>query len=298
MNATRSTSAQATAAQSSIAPADAAPTETVAARLRSEIRAGRHTGPTAGLAAGWVQANVVILPAAAAGDFADFCRKNARACPLLDQITAGDPHPPTTPGADLRTDVPRYRVFRDGVADRVEPTDIQALWRDDLVAFLIGCSFTFEHALAAAGLPPRHLEAGSNVPMYRTALACRPAGRFAGPLVVSMRPYRPEEIDRVVAVTSRFPRMHGGPIHIGDPGLLGIADLARPDFGDPVEIRAGEVPLFWACGVTPQLALAGAGCELAITHSPGCMFVTDLLESAMEENVDEVPNDLKCRQSR
>ncbi len=172
------------------------------------------------------------------------------------------------------------------MVDRAEPTDIRALWRDDLVAFLIGCSFTFEHALVAAGLPPRHLQAGTNVPMYRTALACRPAGRFAGPLVVSMRPYRPEEIDRVVALTSRFPRMHGGPIHIGDPWRLGIEDLARPDFGDPVEMRGGEVPLFWACGVTPQLALAGADCELAITHSPGCMFVTDLPESAMEENVE------------
>ncbi|HTU25673.1 MAG TPA: putative hydro-lyase [Pirellulales bacterium] len=255
-----------------------------AARLRAEIRAGRHTGPTAGLALSWTQANVVIVPSAAAGDFGEFCRSNARACPLLDQTVPGDPHPPTTPTADLRCDVPRYRVFRRGVAEATEPIDIFELWRDDLVAFLLGCSFTFERALAAAGLAPRHWEARTNVPMYRTNRACQPAGRFAGPLVVSMRPYRLEDVTRVTAVTVRFPRMHGSPIQVGDPGALGIKDLSRPDFGDPVEIRAGEVPLFWACGVTPQLALAGAGCDLAITHSPGCMFVTDLPESAMEED--------------
>jgi uncharacterized protein YcsI (UPF0317 family) len=293
MNAARSTTAPI-----DTAPAAQPPQASDAARLRGEIRAGRHTGPTAGLAPGWAQANVVILPAAAATDFAEFCRLNPRACPVLDQTAAGDPRPESTPGADLRVDVPRYRVFRDGVADPTEPTDIRALWRDDLVAFLIGCSFTFERALAAAGLPARHLEAGTNVPMYRTTLACQPAGRFAGPLVVSMRPYRPQDVGRVTAVTSRFPRMHGGPIHVGDPGRLGISDLAQPDFGDPVEIRADEVPLFWACGVTPQLALAGAGCELAITHSPGCMFVTDLPESAMEEDVDEGERDLEGRQSR
>jgi uncharacterized protein YcsI (UPF0317 family) len=293
MNAARSTSAEIDTLSK------APPFETSeAARLRGEIRAGRHTGPTAGLAPGWAQANVVILPAAAAIDFAEFCRRNARACPLLDQTAAGNPQPPSTPGADLRVDVPRYRVFRDGVADPTEPTDIRALWRDDLVAFLIGCSFTFERALLAAGLPVRHLETGTNVPMYRTALECQPAGRFAGPLVVSMRPYRPKEIDRVTAVTSRYPRMHGGPIHVGDPRQLGIADLARPDFGDPAEIRAGEVPVFWACGVTPQLALARAGCELAITHSPGCMFVSDLPESAMEEIADEGEIELESRQSR
>jgi uncharacterized protein YcsI (UPF0317 family) len=254
------------------------------ARVRAEIRAGRHTGPTAGLAPGWVHANVVILPAADAGEFVEFCRLNAQACPLLDQTTPGDPQPRSSaPGADLRSDVPRYRVFRHGLLERVEPTEIRDLWRDDFVGLLLGCSFTFERALTAADLPVRHLEAGSNVPMYRTNRECQPAGRFAGPLVVSMRPYRPEAIDRVRAITSRFPRMHGGPIHVGQPERLGIADLARPDFGEPVEIRPGEVPVFWACGVTSQLAVAGAGCELAITHSPGCMFVTDLAEATMDE---------------
>jgi uncharacterized protein YcsI (UPF0317 family) len=190
--------------------------------------------------------------------------------------------PDVASGADLRTDLPKYRVFLQGQAEPHEPSDILSLWRDDLVAFLLGCSFTFENALAAAGLPVRHVERGCNVPMYRTNRACTPAGKFAGPLVVSMRPYRPEQIDQVAAVTACFPRMHGGPVHVGDPTALGIADLARPDFGDPVDIRPGEVPVFWACGVTPQLALAAARCELAITHSPGHMFVTDLRDDDFE----------------
>jgi uncharacterized protein YcsI (UPF0317 family) len=279
----------------SVAIPTAAPGE--AARVRAEIRAGRITGPTAGLAPGWVQANVVILPADAADEFTEFCRQNAQACPLFDQTTPGDPEPrASTPGGDLRTDVPRYRVFRRGVADASEPTDIHELWRDDFVGFLLGCSFTFERALLEAGLPVRHLEtgsctAGNNVSMYRTDRDCQPAGRFAGPLVVSMRPYRTEDVDRVWAITSRFPRMHGGPIHVGNPERLGIADLARPDFGEPVEIRLGEVPVFWACGVTSQLALVGAKCELAITHSPGCMFITDLPESTMDEPLAAVAID-------
>lgn len=250
--------------------------------VRRLIRAGRYTGPTAGLCPGYVQANVVILPEAYAGEFAEFCRLNPRPCPLIC--------PPAAPGnpvpggaaleADLRTDVPRYRVFRDGVAEAEEPTDILALWRDDLVGFLLGCSFTFEAALAAAGLPVRHVEQGRNVPMYRTSLACDPAGRFQGPLVVSMRPYRREQVDRVAAVTGGYPAMHGAPIHVGDPRAIGIADLARPDFGDAVEVGDDEVPVFWACGVTPQLAIRQARPPLAITHSPGCMFITDLTDEA------------------
>ena len=245
--------------------------------LRRAIREGRHTGPTAGLAPGYVQTNVVILPAADAADFAEFCRLNDRACPLVAQTAPGNPEPATAaPGADLRTDVPRYRVFRRGLPDAVQPTEITALWRDDFVGFLLGCSFTFEAALEASGLGVRHIHECRNVPMYRTALACRPAGRFAGPLVVSMRPYRPEQVDRVREITGRYPAMHGAPIHVGDPAAIGIADLARPEFGDAVTIYEGELPVFWACGTTPQLALAAARPEIAITHSPGCMFVTDL----------------------
>jgi uncharacterized protein YcsI (UPF0317 family) len=242
---------------------------------------GRFTGPTAGQAPGFVQANVLILPADYADEFAEFCRNNDRPCPLLARAAPGDPRPldatgrPAAADADLRTDVPRYRVFHHGVADAREPTDIRALWRDDLVGFLLGCSFTFENALARAGLPARHVEAGRNVPMFRTSLSCRPAGRFAGPLVVSMRPYLPEHAAEVARITARYPRMHGAPIHVGDPAAIGIADLMHPDFGDAVEVRAGEMPVFWACGVTPQLAIQAAAPPLAITHSPGCMFITD-----------------------
>ena len=250
------------------------------AELRRAIRGGAFRGQTAGQAPGFVQTNLVILPADYAAEFAEFCRLNDRPCPLVAQTSPGHAEPvAVAPGADLRTDVPGYRVFKNG--ESVAQQDrISDLWRDDLVAFLLGCSFTFETALAAAGLPVRHIVEGRNVPMYRTSLACRPAGRFAGPLVVSMRPYLPQQVEAVIGITSSFPTMHGAPIHVGDPAALGIADLMRPDFGQPVTIRTGEQPLFWACGVTPQLALAAARPELAITHSPGCMFVTDLQDEA------------------
>ncbi len=250
-------------------------------QLRAALRAKQISGPTAGMARSYVQANLVILPAADAEDFAEFCRLNDRPCPLLEQTSVGSYEPTqSAPGADLRTDVPRYRVFRHGVADKQEPTDVTHLWRDDFVGFLLGCSFTFETALEAAGLNVRHLQEGRNVPMYRTNVPCRPAGRFAGPLVVSMRPYAPDQVERVIEVTRRYPTMHGAPIHVGDPAVLGIAELGRPDFGDAVTIRDGEVPVFWACGVTPQLALDAARPEIAITHSPGCMFVTDWKEES------------------
>jgi uncharacterized protein YcsI (UPF0317 family) len=246
------------------------------AAVRAAIRAGDWTGPTAGLAPGRVQANLVVLPQRHAYDFLRFCVANPRPCPLVEVTESGSPEPArSAPQADLRTDVPRYRVFRDGdPSDEVD--DITALWRGDLVAFLIGCSFTFERALLAAGLPVRHLEEGVNVPMYRTSIACRPAGAFSGPMVVSMRPLSPAQALRAVQVTSRFPAVHGAPVHIGEPAAIGIAALDRPDYGDPVTVRPGEVPVFWACGVTPQAAAAAARPELMITHAPGHMFVTDL----------------------
>jgi uncharacterized protein YcsI (UPF0317 family) len=252
--------------------------------LRDAIRAGQFRGQTAGQAPGFVQTNLVIVPATAADEFAEFCQLNSQACPLVARTQTGNPEPAdVAPRADLRTDVPRYRVFRHGIAEGEEPCDIRGLWRDDLVAFLLGCSFTFERALLAAGLPVRHLEQGRNVPMFRTSIACRSAGRFAGPLVVSMRPYRRDQVEQVRAVTARYPRMHGAPIHVGDPQAIGIADLARPDYGDAVGVHADEVPVFWACGVTPQLALLQAKLDLAMTHSPGCMFVTDLADANFEE---------------
>ncbi|RIK79606.1 MAG: putative hydro-lyase [Planctomycetota bacterium] len=254
--------------------------------LRAAVRAGRFAGQTAGQCPGYVQTNVVILPAEYADEFAEFCGANDRPCPLVAMTSPGDPRlPDVAADADLRTDVPRYRVFRGGAADRVEPTDIRGLWRDDFVGFLLGCSFTFEAALVAAGLRVRHIDEGRNVPMYRTNRPCRSAGRFAGPLVVSMRPYRRDQINEVVRITGEFPRMHGAPVHVGDPAAIGIADITKPDFGDAVTIHEDELPVFWACGVTPQLALVAAKPEIAITHSPGHMFVTELRDEAFREVV-------------
>jgi len=243
--------------------------------VREAIRAGAWDGPTASLAPGFTQANLVALPAADAFDFLRFCVANPRPCPVIEVTEPGAHEPPiSAPGADLRTDLPRYRVHVDGEVVG-EPTDVRDVWRDDLVAFLIGCSFTFERALLAAGLPVRHIEQGTNVPMYTTAVACHAAGRFAGPLVVSMRPMTPRQAIRATEITSRFTNAHGAPVHIGDPETLGIASLANPQFGDPVQLRDGEVPVFWACGVTPQAVAAASRPSLMITHAPGHMFVTD-----------------------
>jgi uncharacterized protein YcsI (UPF0317 family) len=252
-----------------------------AGQLRAAVRAGEHTGPTAALAPGYAQANLVALPEADAFDFLRFCVANPKPCPVLDVTDPGSPEPAqTAPGADLRTDVPRYRIWRDGeLVD--EPTDASEHWREDLVAFLIGCSFTFERALLAEGLPIRHAEQGVNVPMYRTSVECTPAGRFSGPLVVSMRPMTPGQAIRATQITSRYGPVHGAPVHVGEPAAIGIADLGAPDYGDPVDVRDGELPVFWACGVTPQAVAAASRPELMITHAPGHMFVTDARDEAM-----------------
>jgi uncharacterized protein YcsI (UPF0317 family) len=252
-----------------------------AAAVRDAARRGELTGPTAGLAPGFTQANLVVLPQADAYDFLLFCVRNPRPCPLLEVTDAGSPEPArTAPGADLRTDLPRYRVLRDGeVVD--ETAEIRGHWREDLVAFVIGCSFTFERALLADGIPIRHVELGVNVPMYRTATDCVPAGRFAGPLVVSMRPMTPAQALRATQITTRYPSVHGAPLHVGDPAALGIADLDAPDYGDPVPVRDGEVPVFWACGVTPQAVAAASRPELMVTHAPGHMLVTDLPDARL-----------------
>jgi uncharacterized protein YcsI (UPF0317 family) len=252
------------------------------AEVRRQARSGELTGPTPGLALGYVQANLVVVPRTLAYDFLLFCQRNPKPCPLLDVTEPGAPEPKlVAPGADVRTDVPRYCVYRHG--DLVdEPADLLAYWRDDLVAFLLGCSFTFEGAMLQAGLPVRHLEAGCNVPMYRTNIPCRPAGVFHGPMVVSMRPLTSAQAIRAVEMCSRFPRAHGAPVHIGDSAAIGIRDLGHPDFGDPVEIRPGEVPVFWACGVTPQAVAMEARPPLLITHKPGHMFVTDLRDTDLE----------------
>jgi uncharacterized protein YcsI (UPF0317 family) len=226
-----------------------------------------------------VQTNLVVLPRELAFDFLLFCRRNPQPCPLLDVTDPGDPEPKhVAPGADLRTDVPRYRVWRHGeLMDEV--TDVRPYWRGDLVAFLLGCSFTFENALIEARVPVRHIEQGCNVPMYRTNRMCQPAGRFHGPLVVSMRPLTAPQADTATQICTRFPLAHGAPVHRGDPAALGIADIARPDYGDPVEIRPGEEPIFWACGVTPQAVLARSRPAFCLTHAPGHMFLTNLRDA-------------------
>jgi uncharacterized protein YcsI (UPF0317 family) len=255
------------------------------ASVRAACRAGSFMGPTAGLAPGFVQANLVMLPRDWAEDFLQFCQKNPRPCPLLEITEPGNPVPrKVAAGADLRTDLPRYRIWQDGELI-AEPTEICDWWRDDFVAFLLGCSFTFEDALMQAGIPLRHLEQNVNVPMYRTRLPCEPAGRFRGPLVVSMRPLTLAQAARAREICAAFPLAHGEPIQVGDPASLGIADLSQPDYGDPVEIRPGEVPVFWACGVTPQAVLLEARPPLAITHAPGHMFVTDWREFPQDNPV-------------
>ncbi|TWD79950.1 uncharacterized protein YcsI (UPF0317 family) [Kribbella amoyensis] len=251
-------------------PADTA-TPTAA---RSRYRDGLVV-PSTGHAPGFTQANLVVLPRDWAYDMLLFGQRNPRPVPLLDVTDAGSYRTVLAPDADLRTDLPKYRVWRDGeLVD--EPADVTGLWRDDLVSFLIGCSFSFETALLEAGVPVRNLEQGRNVSMYRTSVDCRPAGRLAGPLVVSMRPIPAALVPAAVQVTGRMPQVHGAPVHVGDPASLGIDALDRPDFGDPVEFAPGDVPVFWACGVTPQAALMGSRPPFAITHAPGHMFVTDV----------------------
>lgn len=250
--------------------------------VRAACRAGTHAGPTPGLALGFVQANLVILPRDWAFDFLLFCQRNPKPCPLLDVTEPGDPEPGTVaPGADLRTDLPSYRVWRNGELVE-EPADIRGHWRDDLVGFLIGCSFTFETALMEVGVPVRHIDQGVNVPMYRTNIPCKPGGRFGGPMVVSMRPLLPAQAILAARICGRYPLAHGAPVHFGDPAAIGIRDVGKPDFGDPVEIRPGETPVFWACGVTPQAAVMHARPPFAITHSPGHMFLTDLRDHDLE----------------
>ena len=236
---------------------------------------------TAGVAPGYVQANLVILPQAQAFDFLLFCQRNPKPCPLIEVMEAGVAEPViTAPGADIRTDLPRYRVFRDGALVK-ETDNILEEWRDDLVTFLLGCSFTFETALLDAGISLRHIEQEKNVSMYVTTLATRSAGQFTGPTVVSMRPIPQEKVVRAVQITSRFPDVHGAPVHIGDPQRIGIRDLSRPDYGDIVELEEGEVPVFWACGVTPQAVAMHSKPPLMITHAPGNMFITDLRDQEL-----------------
>jgi len=253
------------------------------AAVRRAIRAGRHRSHTAGLAPGYVQGNLCILPREYAEEFRAFCELNPKPCPVLGMSQPGDPRlPGLGEDLDIRTDVPRYRIFTDGALS-AEVDDLRSCWRDDLVSFVLGCSFSFEEALMKAGLPLRYVEQGRNVPMYRTGVDTVPAGRFRGKLVVSMRPFKPADAIRAIEITSRYPRVHGAPVHIGRPDLIGIDDLSRPWVGDPTEVRDDELPLFWACGVTPQSVVLDARPSFCITHAPGHMLVTDLENRSLAE---------------
>ncbi|MBD3307682.1 putative hydro-lyase [candidate division KSB3 bacterium] len=250
--------------------------QSVPKNFRQLVRAGTWTTPTSGVCEGYAQANLLVIPKHLAYDFLLFTQRNPKPCPVLEVLDIGCPEPRFTAlGADIRTDLPRYRVYRRGELTD-EAGDLQAYWQEDAVAFLLGCSFSFEAALLNAGIPIRNIAEGKNVSMYVTNLACRPAGIFHGPLVVSMRPIPAALVVKAVQVTSRFPAVHGAPVHIGDPAEIGIQDISRPDFGDPVEVKAGEVPVFWACGVTPQAVVMTVKPESALTHAPGHMFVTDI----------------------
>jgi uncharacterized protein YcsI (UPF0317 family) len=245
----------------------------ISARLA--IRGNDYAGPTSGMAPGFVQANLAILPQNLASDFLQFCQRNPKPCPLIGVSAPGDPHVPVLgEDLDIRTDVPRYRVWKDGALID-EPRNLMQWWRDDLVTFAIGCSFSFEQALVEDGIELRHITCGCNVPMYRTSIETKPAGPFRGPLVVSMRPMKPADAIRAVQITTRFPSVHGAPVHLGKPELIGIKDIAAPDYGDAVPVHDDEIPVFWACGVTPQSVVAAARPEFCITHYPGSMLVTD-----------------------
>jgi uncharacterized protein YcsI (UPF0317 family) len=248
------------------------------AQARLAFRGGLRR-PTAGWSHGYAQANLIAVPVDWAYDVLLFCQRNPKPCPVLDVTDPGATTTVLADDVDLRTDLPGYRVWRDGeLVD--EPTDVTDLWSGELMAFLIGCSFTFETALADAWLPLRHIEQDRNVPMYVTDRMCRPGGRLHGPMVVSMRPIPAELVDTAVRLTGRMPAVHGAPVHVGDPAALGIADVHQPQFGDAVRAEAGDVPVFWACGVTPQAAVMASRPPFAITHQPGHMLITDVPDSA------------------
>jgi uncharacterized protein YcsI (UPF0317 family) len=249
--------------------------------IRQDIREGRLRGVTAGLGQNCVQANLAVLPRAQAYDFLLFCQRNPKPCPLIEVCDEGSAEPAgVAAGADLRTDIARYRIYEHGELT-AEVDDIRPYWRSDLVAFLLGCSFTFEWALLDAGVRLWHVAHDKGVAMFRTSIACRAAGVFHGPMVVSMRPIRPSDVARAVTASARFPGAHGAPVHIGDPAVIGIADVMRPDYGDVQHFEPADVPMFWACGVTPQAVALASRPPLMITHSPGHMFITDLPNAAL-----------------
>lgn len=253
------------------------------AAVRKLIREGKIMGQTSGMCDGYAQANLLILPKELTYDFLLFTQRNPKSCPVLEVGDVGSRLVKRmADGADIATDLPKYRVWENGVLNG-EYTDISHLWRDDFVYFLIGCSFSFEGELMAAGVPVRHIEEGKNVPMYLTNIECDRAGIFHGKMVVSMRPMPADQVIRAVSITASMPRVHGSPIHIGDPEKIGIQDISKPDFGDAVTVKEGEIPVFWCCGVTPQSVVMSAKPPIAISHAPGHMFITDIKNSWLKD---------------
>lgn len=255
------------------------------AEVRSLICAGKIDFPTAGMCRGYAQANLVILPPEYAADFKEYARKNPFPCPILEMIEGTPETHDMGEGGNIVTDIPEYFIYRNGkFSERVK--DASAFWQDGFVGFLIGCSFSFEEALMKAGIEVRHIAMGCNVPMYKTNIMTEKAGPFEGPMVCSMRPMTPENAKLAYEITEKYPNVHGAPVHIGDPAEVGVADINKPDYGDPVEIRPGEVPVFWPCGVTPQAAIENAKPPIVITHSPGHMFITDVLNTELNDYLE------------
>ena len=255
------------------------------AQVRAAIRRGEIDFPTAGMCAGYAQANLVILPPEYAADFEEYTRLNPFPCPVLEIVKGSPITHAMGEGASLVTDIPRYRVYENGVFTK-ELTDASAYWKEGYVGFLIGCSFSFEEALLAAGIPVRHIEQGCNVPMFKTSIATKKAGPFEGPMVCSMRPMTPEQARRAYEITAAMPNVHGAPVQIGHPEAIGVADVTKPDYGDPVEIREKEIPVFWPCGVTPQAAVENAKPPIVITHAPGHMFITDIRNADLNDYLE------------
>ena len=246
------------------------------------IRSGEIDYPTAGMCAGYAQANLVILPKKYAEDFKEFARKNPKPCPILEVVEGTPDVHDMGEGSNIVTDIPRYFIYRDGVRTE-EVTDASSYWEDDFTGFLIGCSFSFEEALMREGIEVRHIAQGRNVPMYKTNIQTVKAGPFEGPMVCSMRPMTPENAQKAYDITVKMPNVHGAPVHMGDPAQVGVADVMKPDYGEAVDIYEGEIPVFWPCGVTPQAAIEDAKPPIVITHAPGHMFITDVLNTELNE---------------
>lgn len=256
--------------------------ESSPAEVRTKIRQGEIDFPTAGMCRGYAQANLVILPADYAADFKEYTHRNPFPCPVLEIIEGTPETHAMGVGGNITTDIPRYRIYRDGVfTDDI--IDASAYWKEGYVGFLIGCSFSFEESLLSAGIEVRHISMGCNVPMYKTSIQTVQAGPFYGPMVCSMRPMTPQNAEIAQMITKKMPNVHGAPVHMGDPAEIGIKDIMKPDYGDPVEIRPGEIPVFWPCGVTPQAAVENAKPPIVITHAPGHMFITDIKNAELND---------------